>query len=562
MNELCNLTSKLTLKPVKTKTRVLIPLKEYRYYNHQIEVAKWMRVQEKHHPNGFKGGIISLTMGLGKTLITLSYALARYKNRPTLIVVPKPLLLEWKTNGVEKFFKDQQSKILYFHKDLNKKVDSLTLEYLMNHRVVITTTSMCTRTCLLGEYHKPREERNSKLIYRDRGRALLYTITWERIILDESHKCCNPTTKTFKYMMALSGKNKWCMSGTPIINYDTDIWAQLRLCGYSDIDSVSEWKKTGMNVFNQTLKTSIYALNYEGACIKLPPLIEHDIVIDLQDEYKDIYNVLRGQARQDYNRMVQLNESYSCMFALLTRLRQGAIAPYLISHEAKRHTKLTETFNLNKAEHGIRAPKMMKVVEILMTAPKSALQSPVSLFSLAYSKVDFDTLKNLEHMFCIDTANAGITKTIVFSMFVSALDLLGETITHFLPGYKYVQVDGDAKNKEELLHRFKYDQSVSCLLITYKVGSDGLNLTQASNCILLEPWWNNATLEQAKTRLWRLGQTKPVVVYNLITKDTIEEAIRDICTKKDEMIDSYMSGTRKTVQSGGLTKGMLYKLLQ
>jgi SNF2 family DNA or RNA helicase len=206
MEDLCELTTNLSLKDKKrTNNDILYPLKNHKYFNYQIEVAKWMNIQEKENPNGFKGGIISLSMGLGKTLITLGYSLAHYKNRPTLIVVPKTILIEWKINGVEKFFSnDKNIKVLYFHKDINKNIESLTLEDILKYQIVITTYSLCACTCLQGEYHLPVFERKSRLINLKKGRSLLYYIVWNRLVFDESHKCSNSKNKTFKYIMALS----------------------------------------------------------------------------------------------------------------------------------------------------------------------------------------------------------------------------------------------------------------------------------------------------------------------------------------------------------------------
>jgi SNF2 family DNA or RNA helicase len=147
-------------------------------------------------------------------------------------------------------------------------------------------------------------------------------------------------------------------------------------------------------------------------------------------------------------------------------------------------------------------------------------------------------------------------------MFASALDLLRECIETNL-GVKVVQIDGGVKDKPSVVQRFKTSPDVNILLATYKVGCEGLNITEATNCILLEPWWNNATLNQAKSRLWRTGQKLPVHVYNLIVKDTVEDKIRDICTRKDELIDSYLSNeaTPTKQKKVVLSKKVLRQLL-
>jgi SNF2 family DNA or RNA helicase len=526
---------------------LLYPLLVGNYYNHQKEVASWMRVQEKKRPNGFRGGIISLTMGLGKTLLALGYALRHYRNTPTLIVVPKSVLVEWKTNGIDKFFgNDQDIKIIFFHKDLNKNIETIRLEDVANCQLVITTYSMCAQACLWGRYHLPIEERGGgKLFPRRRGIGLLYNVFWNRIIFDESHKACNPTTKTFAYMMTLSGKYKWCMSGTPIVNYDTDIWAQLRLCGYDVINTLREWKVQKNVVFNDKLRQSVFVMDYTQAVhVTLPPLHNHEVIFELKGEFRELYDELRGEVKKSLNELSEQPTApvYAHMFAMLTRLRQCVIAPYIISPFAKRRPRpsirpseneeggggvadLGRFLTLDKRAYGIHAPKLMKTVEILR-----------------------DTLG---------------TKTIVFSMFASALDLLRECIETNL-GVKVIQIDGGVKDKPSVVQRFKTSPDVNILLATYKVGCEGLNITEATNCILLEPWWNNATLNQAKSRLWRTGQKLPVHVYNLIVKDTVEDKIRDICTRKDELIDSYLSneatprnGQKKVV----LTKKVLRQLL-
>ena len=62
-------------------------------------------------------------------------------------------------------------------------------------------------------------------------------------------------------------------------------------------------------------------------------------------------------------------------------------------------------------------------------------------------------------------------------------------------------------------------------LISLKAGGFGLNLTEADYCFVLDPWWNPASEAQAVDRTHRIGQTKTVMVYRLVAKDTIEEKV-------------------------------------
>lgn len=105
------------------------------------------------------------------------------------------------------------------------------------------------------------------------------------------------------------------------------------------------------------------------------------------------------------------------------------------------------------------------------------------------------------------------------------------------------RIDGSTKASERLsmIQKFKDQQNSSILLMTYKVGGEGLNLVEANHCICGEPWWTDAVHNQAKARIWRTGQTKDVHVYNIIVSNSIEERILEICKQKEDMAKMYLS---------------------
>ena len=90
-----------------------------------------------------------------------------------------------------------------------------------------------------------------------------------------------------------------------------------------------------------------------------------------------------------------------------------------------------------------------------------------------------------------------------------------------------------------MVRRFK-DGSVPVFLISLKAGGLGLNLTEADYCFLLDPWWNPATEAQAVDRAHRIGQTRNVMVYRLIAKDTIEEKVMALKARKAELFSSVI----------------------
>ncbi|KTW32191.1 uncharacterized protein T551_00873 [Pneumocystis jirovecii RU7] len=133
-----------------------------------------------------------------------------------------------------------------------------------------------------------------------------------------------------------------------------------------------------------------------------------------------------------------------------------------------------------------------------------------------------------------------LEKTIVFSQFVEFLDLL--EIPLFLKGYKVLRYDGrmSATHRDESLLKFDQDPTQTVMLISLKAGNAGLNLTSASQCILLDPFWNPFVEEQAINRIHRIGQTRPVQVYKLIVEGTVEQRVLDLQKRKRDLIENAL----------------------
>jgi SNF2 family DNA or RNA helicase len=153
-------------------------------------------------------------------------------------------------------------------------------------------------------------------------------------------------------------------------------------------------------------------------------------------------------------------------------------------------------------------------------------------------------------------------KILIFSMFTSVLDLVAHGIKCTIPKCKFVQLDGDTKSADRgtVLHKFRTDPNVRVLLLTYRVGSEGLNLTEATNVICVEPWWTDAVHDQAKSRCWRMGQSKEVHVYNIYVRDTVEDRIVELCDAKSRMTENMLQGTAKKITVGLNKEGIQYIL--
>jgi SNF2 family DNA or RNA helicase len=147
-------------------------------------------------------------------------------------------------------------------------------------------------------------------------------------------------------------------------------------------------------------------------------------------------------------------------------------------------------------------------------------------------------------------------RTLIFSQFTGFLDKVRQRMD--LAGIKYCYLDGSTRDRPAVLDEFK-SGSAPVFLISLKAGGVGLNLTEADYCILLDPWWNPATEAQAIDRVHRIGQTRKVMVYRLVAKDTIEEKVMALKATKAKLFSSVMDAG--AAQSVALTAADIRGLL-
>ncbi|MBP6604020.1 MAG: SWF/SNF helicase family protein, partial [Verrucomicrobiales bacterium] len=142
----------------------------------------------------------------------------------------------------------------------------------------------------------------------------------------------------------------------------------------------------------------------------------------------------------------------------------------------------------------------------------------------------------------VDEILAGRHKVLVFSQFVDHLALIRAELDRNSISYQYLDGSTPAKKRKEAVDAFQRGEG-DVFLISLKAGGFGLNLTAADYVIHMDPWWNPATEDQASDRAHRIGQTRPVTIYRLITKGTIEEKIVSLHHQKRELAESLLAGS-------------------
>jgi SNF2 family DNA or RNA helicase len=157
----------------------------------------------------------------------------------------------------------------------------------------------------------------------------------------------------------------------------------------------------------------------------------------------------------------------------------------------------------------------------------------------------------------LEEAIDGEHRVLVFSQFVSMLHLVRERLEELKIPFCYL--DGSTKQRQQIVDRFQGDSAIPVFLISLKAGGVGLNLSAADTVIHFDPWWNPAVEAQATDRAHRIGQTRVVTAYKLITRDTVEEKILRLQEKKRAAIDAAIDSEEPLMT--GLTTEELEELL-
>ena len=147
-------------------------------------------------------------------------------------------------------------------------------------------------------------------------------------------------------------------------------------------------------------------------------------------------------------------------------------------------------------------------------------------------------------------------RVLVFSQFTSYLARVRSRLDD--DGIAYSYLDGRTRNRTSAVDSFTSGQA-SVFLISLKAGGVGLNLVEADYVYVLDPWWNPAAEAQAVDRAHRIGQTRPVMVYRLVSADTIEQKVMELKARKSALFDAVMDDG--AALSGALTSADIRGLL-
>lgn len=469
---------------------------------YQEEGVKWLI----HLYHNQLGACLADDMGLGKTLQTIAMLLyakeqkekspqpeSTYQGRQlsvfnahqaaledfsplnAMIILPASLVFNWE----EEIKKFAPQLTIYKHVG-TKRHDKLQL--IQGFDVMLTT------------YHTALKDIE-----------MLQEMVFEYIVLDESQQIKNKDSKIFKAINRLQANHKISLSGTPIENSLSDLWAQMQFINpellggfrFFKNEFIKPIERQQDEVQKERLKSLIapYLLRRtkESVAKDLPELTYRVFYSEMSPQQKKLYEREKSAARNyildNYNKSFQFS---NVVLNTLMKLRQIANHPLLVD-----------------PEYDYRSGKFEDVIHHLETIQK------------------------------------GGHKTLIFSQFVSHLKLFRQHFEQHDWRYSWLTGSDTSQQRQAAIQAFQREDDIRAFLISLKAGGTGLNLTAADYVFITDPWWNPSAERQAIARAHRIGQTKNVIAIKFITKDSIEEKILKLQERKRQLAEDIIENNDK-----------------
>ncbi len=345
---------------------------------------------------------------------------------------------------------------------------------------------------VISTYHTVRQDIESLSVY-----------DFHYIILDESQMIKNPSSKIYQSVLELRSEHRIVLTGTPIENSLTDLWSQINFVNPGLLGTLHFFRRSFVQPIEkkndeqreeklkELINPFILRRTKEEVARELPPVHEQVRYCSMTEEQRKLYEEEKSLARNSILENLEeigIEKSSMVVLQALTRLRQIA-----------NHPAMLEDFS------DIGSGKFTEVYR------------------------DIESVVSEGH------------KVLVFSSFVKHLELFRRKLEEDRICHVTLTGSQNQIQRRKAVEQFQKDRRCPLFLISLKAGGVGLNLTAADYVFILDPWWNPAAEMQALSRAHRIGQDKNVFVYRFISNDTIEEKIRHLQERKQELAATFVS---------------------
>ncbi|HTJ42654.1 MAG TPA: DEAD/DEAH box helicase [Kofleriaceae bacterium] len=342
----------------------------------------------------------------------------------------------------------------------------------------------------------------------------LSDVAWDTVVLDESQTIKNPDSQVARAAYRLRAGWRLTLSGTPVENRLDELWSQIHftnpglLGGRADFSErwaqpISNGDAGAAARLRERIKPFVLRRKKRDVAPELPPRTEAVLHVELDERERNLYDTIRAATQRDILKLLESGGGVMAALEALLRLRQASCHSALVPGQS--------------AESSSK-------VEVLLEA--------------------------------LADAAADGHKALVFSQWTSLLDLIEPHLR--AQDIAFTRLDGSTRDRQGVVAEFQADGGPPVMLISLKAGGTGLNLTAADHVFLVDPWWNPAVEDQAADRAHRIGQDKPVMVYRLVARDTVEERILSLQASKRALADAALGDADRAV---ALTRDDLLALL-
>ncbi len=428
------------------------------------------------------GACLADDMGLGKTVQALALLLHRASRGPALVVAPKSVCAGWiaetgrfaPTLDVVALWRGGRAELLA--------------------SAGPGTVVVCSYGLLVSEEEAIRGVR------------------WASVVVDEAQHIKNPGARRSRAARGLDADFRLALTGTPIENRLTDLWAIFTFTHPGLLDGLGAFKKRWVGpierdhdaVARRALRGLVrpFLLRRAKSDVldELPPRTDVVVRVDPSAEEAVVYEALRRAALDDLERTAGQDGWRMRSFTHLTRLRLAVCHPSLVED-------LPDQIELGGTDEG--------------GAKLAALEEIIAML------------------------REGGHRALLFSQFVRHLQRVRRRLDALGVPYQYLDGSTSMEARSRAVAAFQAGEG-DVFLISLRAGGTGLNLTAADYVVHLDPWWNPAVEDQASDRAHRLGQTRPVTVYRLVMAGTIEDRIVQLHARKRALADALLAGSDAT----------------
>ncbi len=409
--------------------------------------------------------------------VVLDYVQNTSNPKPTIVVCPSSLTLNWK-NEIQKFTKDLNCLVIRGNTEERKE----QIKSIPQYSIVITSYDLLKRDIAI--YEECQHE-------------------FQYIIADEAQYIKNNNTKNAKTIKELKAKTRYALTGTPIENSLSELW--------SIFDFIMPGYLFSYHKFKEMYELPIVREENQTAMKKLKMLIEPFILRRIKTE---VLTELPDKTITILNNEME-EEQQKIYFSYLQNAKKEAISQM-------------ETEGFEKSQ--------IKILTLLMRLRQICCHP--SLFLKDYKGESSKLTQCIE---LIQEAIASGHKILLFSSYTAMFPIIEEELGKQNIAYFKLTGQTKVGERIKLVDEFNENDNIKVFLISLKAGGTGLNLIGADFVIHYDPWWNLSAENQATDRTYRIGQKRNVQVYKLITKNSIEEKIYELQERKAKLIDNMLS---------------------